>query len=220
MRPVTLFLLPLLSLLTAVWPVGPPRPEVLRGFEPPPGPYAAGHRGVDLAAPPGTPVLAPAAGTVAFAGPVGGRGVLTITLTGTGLPPLRTTYGPVEPLVGAGTTVRPGDLVARVAPGGHCTHPCLHWGLLRGAHYLNPLTLVHGGPSRLLPATGPVLLPGPGPRPPVTRRPPPGQAPRTPPRAMETAASAMTAGSSAAPSSIRRTAASTTPWRSIASRRG
>lgn len=213
MRPVTLFLLPLLSLLTAVWPVGPPRPEVLRGFEPPPGPYAAGHRGVDLAAPPGTPVLAPAAGTVAFAGPVGGLGVLTITLTGTGLPPLRTTYGPVEPLVGAGAAVRPGEVVARVAPGGHCPRSCLHWGLLRGDRYLDPLALLRGGRSRLLPVTGPRPLPALGP---MLR----GQAPRTPPRAMETAASAMTAGSSAAPSSIRRTAASTTPWRSIASRRG
>lgn len=200
MHLVTLLLLPLLSLLGAVWPVGPPRPEVLRGWEPPPGPYAAGHRGVDLAAPPGAPVRAPAAGTVTFAGPVGGRGVLTITLTGTGLPPLRTTYGPVEPLARTGSVVRAGDVVARVAPGGHCPRSCLHWGLLRGEVYLNPLVLVRAGPSRLLP--------------------PPGQAPRTPPRAMDTAASAMTAGSSAAPSSIRRTAASTTPWRSIASRRG
>lgn len=223
MRPVTLLLLPLLSLLTAVWPVGPPRPEVLRGFEPPPGPYAAGHRGVDLAAPPGTPVAAPAAGTVAFAGPVGGRGVLTLILTGTGLPPLRTTYGPVEPLVEAGTAVRPGEVVARVAAGGHCPRSCLHWGLLRGSRYLDPLALLRGGRPRLLPTTGPMVPSVPTPLP-VTLSAagptPRGQTPRTPPRAIETAASAMTAGSSAAPSSIRRTAASTTPWRSIASRRG
>ncbi|MFI8960560.1 M23 family metallopeptidase [Streptomyces sp. NPDC053493] len=142
-----------LTLVTAVWPVGPPRPDVLRGWEPPPGPYAAGHRGVDLAAPPGTAVLAPAAGTVTFAGPVGGHGVLTLTLTGTGLPPLRTTYGPVEPLVRPGAPVEPGDVVARVAPGGHCPTSCLHWGLLRGDTYLNPLTLIRRGPSRLLPVT-------------------------------------------------------------------
>lgn len=42
----------------------------------------------------------------------------------------------------------------------------------------------------------------------------------TPRRAMETAASAITPGSSAAPSSIRRTAASTTPWSNMAAKRG
>jgi hypothetical protein len=35
---------------------------------------------------------------------------------------------------------------------------CLHWGLLRGATYLNPLTLVGAGPIRLLPASGPSTL--------------------------------------------------------------
>lgn len=91
--------------LGLLWPVGPPPPEILRGWHPPPGPYAAGHRGIDLAAPPGTRVLAPAAGTVTFAGPVGGRGVLTLTLPGTGTPPLRTTFTPVTPLVRTGTRV-------------------------------------------------------------------------------------------------------------------
>ncbi|MEV5974404.1 M23 family metallopeptidase [Streptomyces sp. NPDC051921] len=144
----------LLTLTASVWPVGPPRPDVLRGWEPPPTPYAAGHRGVDLAAAPGTPVVAPAAGTVSFAGPVAGHGFLTLTLTGTGLPPLRTTYGPVEPLLPAGAAVRAGDVVARTAEGGHCAEPCLHWGLLRGETYLNPLRLLGHGPSRLLPVTG------------------------------------------------------------------
>ncbi|MER7520225.1 M23 family metallopeptidase [Streptomyces sp. NPDC126499] len=155
MHSMTTLLLSLpLALATAVWPVGPPRPDVLRGWEPPPGPYAAGHRGIDLAAPPGTPVHAPAAGTVTFAGPVGGQGVLVLTLTGTGAPPLRTTYVPVDPLLPPGTTVRPGDLLAHVTPGGHCTRPCLHWGLLRGDTYLNPLRLLGTPPSRLLPVGG------------------------------------------------------------------
>ncbi|MFF9194787.1 M23 family metallopeptidase [Streptomyces sp. NPDC014779] len=145
----------LLTLLTAVWPVGPPRPVVLRGWEPPPGPYAAGHRGLDLAAPPGTPVRAPAAGTVTFAGPVGGQGVLVLTHPGTGRPPLRTTYVPVTPAVPTGTRVRPGDLLAHTTPTPHCPRACLHWGLLRGDTYLNPLLLLTaGGGSRLLPVWG------------------------------------------------------------------
>ncbi|MEX0170239.1 peptidoglycan DD-metalloendopeptidase family protein [Streptomyces sp. LMG1-1-1.1] len=141
----------LLLVLGLLWPVGPPPPEIVRGWKPPPGPYAAGHRGVDLAAAPGVAVLAPAAGTVSFAGPVGGRGVLTLTLPGTGTPPLRTTFTPVVPLLRAGARVRAGTPIARVAPGTHCPESCLHWGLLRGGTYLNPLVLTRRPPSRLLP---------------------------------------------------------------------
>ncbi|MFJ8300355.1 murein hydrolase activator EnvC family protein [Streptomyces sp. NPDC094447] len=149
----------LILFLGLVWPVGPPA-EIVRGWQPPPSPYAAGHRGVDLAAPPGTPVAAPAAGTVTFAGPVGGRGVVTLTLPGSGTPPLRTTFSPVEPLVAAGTRVPAGAAIARVAPGTHCPESCLHWGLLRGDRYLNPLLLVPRGPSRLLPVGGDRVGPG------------------------------------------------------------
>ncbi|MER5308971.1 M23 family metallopeptidase [Streptomyces sp. NPDC002773] len=141
----------LILTLGLLWPVGPPPPEILRGWQPPAGPYAPGHRGVDLAAPPGTEVLAPVEGTVSFAGPVGGRGVLTLTLPGTGSPPLRTTFSPVTPLVPKGDRVPAGTPVARVAPGPHCAESCLHWGLLRGDTYLNPLLLTRRAPSRLLP---------------------------------------------------------------------
>ena len=37
----------------------------------------------------------------------------------------------------------------------HCfPRACLHWGLLRGDTYLDPLTLVGAGPVRLLPLSG------------------------------------------------------------------
>ncbi|MFC9595444.1 M23 family metallopeptidase [Streptomyces sp. NPDC056944] len=144
----------LLATLTLLWPVGPPPPEIVRGWEPPPGPYAAGHRGVDLAAPAGTPVLAPVAGTVTFAGPVGGRGVVSLTLPGTGTPALRTTFSPVTPLVPPGTRVAPGTPIGKVEEGPHCPVTCLHWGLLRGEEYLNPLLLTRRAPSRLLPLAG------------------------------------------------------------------
>ena len=48
-----------------VWPLDP-RPDVVRPFEPPPHPYAAGHRGVDLAGSPGQAVHASLAGTVGY----------------------------------------------------------------------------------------------------------------------------------------------------------
>jgi murein DD-endopeptidase MepM/ murein hydrolase activator NlpD len=58
-----------------VWPVTGP---VIAPFDPPDSPYGSGHRGIDIAAPLGTPVLAPAAGHVTFAGPVGGRLYVTV----------------------------------------------------------------------------------------------------------------------------------------------
>ncbi|MFK4249933.1 M23 family metallopeptidase [Streptomyces angustmyceticus] len=145
------------------WPVGGAAgigPTVVRGWEPPPSPWAAGHRGVDLAASSGAPVRAAAPGRVAFAGTVAGRGVLTIEVSGSGRPPLRTTYEPVRPTVHKGQHVIAGQQVAVLQHGPfHCRAPCLHWGLRRGKSYLDPLSLLprsmlRGGPSRLLPIFG------------------------------------------------------------------
>ncbi|MFD5230977.1 M23 family metallopeptidase [Streptomyces qaidamensis] len=141
------------------WPVGL-RPRVLRGWEPPATVYGPGHRGVDLAAPAGTPVRAVTAGRVSFAGRVAGKGVVSVDLTGTGDPPLRTTYEPVTATVGKGDEVEPGQVIGTVdASGSHCTAACVHWGLRRGEVYLNPLSLLppwllYRGPSRLLPVLG------------------------------------------------------------------
>ncbi|WP_206619555.1 M23 family metallopeptidase [Streptomyces hoynatensis] len=146
------------------WPVpgaeGGPRPTVARLFRPPPEPWAAGHRGVDLRTAPGAPVRAAGAGVVTFAGRVAGRGVVTLELDAGGSPPLRLTHEPVRPAVAAGDRVRAGEVLGELAEGPyHCAEPCLHWGLLRGETYLDPLgllppELLRRGPSRLLPTAG------------------------------------------------------------------
>lgn len=142
-----------------MWPVGV-RPRVPRGWEPPATVYGPGHRGVDLAAAPGTPVRAVADGRMSFAGRVAGKGVVSVELAGTGDPPLRTTYEPVRASVPQGAEVTAGEVIGTVEAGGsHCTAPCVHWGLLRGGTYLDPLSLLppwllHRGPSRLLPVLG------------------------------------------------------------------
>ncbi|ATL30809.1 murein hydrolase activator EnvC family protein [Streptomyces formicae] len=145
----------------ATWPVGT-RPPVVRGWDPPATEYGAGHRGVDLAAPPGAPVRAVAPGRISFAGRVAGRGVVAVELDGTGDPPLRTTYEPVRTALRKGDEVGAGDPVGTLElPTGHCPTSCLHWGLRRAETYLDPLTLLppwllRRGPSRLLPMTGPL----------------------------------------------------------------
>ena len=124
-------------------------PVVTRPFDPPPTPYAAGHRGVDLAGVPGQPVLAAGDGVVAFAGLVAGRPVVSVEHAGG----LRTTYEPVQPGIAAGQVVARGSpLGVLVAGHGGCpAEACLHWGLRRGATYLDPISLFRPPRVRLLP---------------------------------------------------------------------
>lgn len=136
---------------TGVWPLAP-EPEVVRGFEPPPSPYASGHRGADLAGAPGQSVRSALPGTVAFAGSIGGKPVVTVRHGAR-----RTTYEPVVATVAVGDRVAAGDVVGRlVVTDSHCfPAACLHWGLIVGngdaEAYADPLTLVGYGPVRLLP---------------------------------------------------------------------
>ena len=123
--------------------------QITRPFDPPSGAYAAGHRGVDLAGAPGSPVLAAGDGVVVFAGMVAGRPVVSIDhLNG-----LRTTYEPVVPSVAGGQPVARGSPIGTLS-GGHAGCPaeaCLHWGLRRGGAYLDPLLLLRPPRVRLLP---------------------------------------------------------------------
>lgn len=110
-----------------------PEPAVIRPFDPPVMPWDRAHRGVDLAGQPGQVVLAALPGRVGFAGVIAGKPVVA--------------------------SVAPGDMVSAGDPLGHLvivsSHcfpaACLHWGLRRGETYLDPLSLVGGGPVRLLP---------------------------------------------------------------------
>jgi hypothetical protein len=137
------------------WPVGSPTapPSVLRAFAPPDRPWLAGHRGVDLEADAGTTVRSAGAGVVSHAGRLAGRGVVAVVHGD-----LRTTYEPVTAAVSVGMQVAPGEAIGRLESGGHCAPTaCLHWGLLRGDTYVDPLSLLSGGPVRLLPLAGAAL---------------------------------------------------------------
>ncbi|MFI6096605.1 M23 family metallopeptidase [Lentzea sp. NPDC051213] len=127
------------------WPLPPPHP-VVRTFHAPATPFGPGHRGVDLAGAEGTPVLAAGDGVVVYAGAVAARTLVSVEHRGG----LRTTYEPVAPAVAAGRPVRRGEVLGHLQPG-HCASPCLHWGVRRGAEYLDPLRLVSPGRVRLLP---------------------------------------------------------------------
>ncbi|MDH2430104.1 M23 family metallopeptidase [Sphaerisporangium sp. TRM90804] len=125
----------------------------MRPFAPPPLPWLAGHRGVDLDARPRRPVHAAGAGVVVYAGPFAARGVVSIAHADG----LRTTYLPVRTTVRRGQTVRRGDIIGVVEKprhtdaAAHCPATCLHWGLIGPDGYLDPLLLLARGQVRLLP---------------------------------------------------------------------
>jgi murein DD-endopeptidase MepM/ murein hydrolase activator NlpD len=157
------------------WPLDPPV-AVVAGFTAPAGPFAPGHRGVDLAGHVGDPVRSAAAGVVAFAGRVAGRGVVSVDHPGG----LRTSYEPVTATVARGDQVGAGAVLGRLeAAASHCPPAaCLHWGLRRGETYLDPRSMLGAARVRLLPVWGPagaaVLPAGAAESLPLTRRPAPG----------------------------------------------
>lgn len=112
---------------------------VVQPFDAPASPYAAGHRGVDFAAAPGTPVRATGDGVVTFAGAVADT-LHVVVAHGSDL---RTSYSFLTRV-----DVRVGQHVARgfvvglagsVGPG----HPVgeLHFGLRIGERYVDPMVL-------------------------------------------------------------------------------
>ncbi|MGH1564913.1 peptidoglycan DD-metalloendopeptidase family protein [Mumia sp. DW29H23] len=145
-----------------VWPLDP-RPAVVRAYEEPAGPYAAGHRGLDVAGSAGAPVRAVDDGVVAFAGRVAGVEVVSVDHGG-----VRSTYQPVGALVRSGDAVRRGAILGRLLlAGSHC-HPraCLHLGRRHGTAYADPLALLDRAAAvRLVTPYGPPPVPPPDPAP-------------------------------------------------------
>ena len=130
------------------WPLSL-RPAVLRRFDQPRDQWSPGHRGVDLVAAVGEPVLSAGNGVVAFSGVIAGRGVITIRHAGG----LRTTYEPVDERLTSGTLVHRGSRIGMLsATAGHCVPlTCLHWGAISGQTYRDPLSLLGFGQPILLP---------------------------------------------------------------------
>lgn len=98
------------------------------------------HSGLDIGARIGTPVVAPAAGTVTFAGPQGDYGLTLIIDHGNDL---RSLYAHLSKLeVGADETVRPGQVVARTGNTGRSSGPHLHYEIQLQERAVNPRTFL------------------------------------------------------------------------------
>ena len=139
-----------LSLGSWSWPVTGP---VIDAYVAPAFPFSAGHRGIDIAAPIGVEVRAPATGTVHYVGWVVDRPVLSID-HGTGV---LSSYEPVTSELVAGDVLSAGDVIGRLADtnANHCVNSCLHFGVRVDGDYVNPALFLGGVPwSVLYPVPG------------------------------------------------------------------
>jgi murein DD-endopeptidase MepM/ murein hydrolase activator NlpD len=137
---------------------------VVRGFDARAGPYGPGHRGIDIAAPVGMSIRAPAAGKVVFAGPVAGTTWISLQVA----PGVRVTLGPVLDPVTAGSIPARAP-IGRLGPGHAAAVPgrtgaggaTLHLGVRVDGMYVDPLAYLVDGPRpRLAPLPTPDGLPG------------------------------------------------------------
>ncbi|UCG23354.1 MAG: peptidoglycan DD-metalloendopeptidase family protein [Chloroflexota bacterium] len=104
------------------------------------GPYDRYHEGLDFSAYGGTPVYAPAAGTVAIAEELIARGGAVILDHGLGI--YSGFYHLSEILVEPGQTVTQGHLLGRVGSTGLSTGNHLHWDLLAAGTWVDPMAWI------------------------------------------------------------------------------
>jgi murein DD-endopeptidase MepM/ murein hydrolase activator NlpD len=135
---------------------------LVRGFDARAGPYGPGHRGIDVAAPVGALVRAPAAGSIVFAGQVAGTNRVSILVA----PGVLVTLGPLLDRPVTAGRVRSRVPVGRVGPGHLAAPPgqgatTLHLSLRVDGEYVDPLAYLVDRPRpRLAPLPAPGGLPG------------------------------------------------------------
>jgi murein DD-endopeptidase MepM/ murein hydrolase activator NlpD len=111
--------------------------------------YSRMHKGVDFAAPTGTPIYAAGSGRVAAAGRNGGYGnYIRIRHSGE----YSTAYGHLSRIgkgISPGRRVRQGQVIGYVGATGRATGPHLHYEVLRNGTQINPLKIKQPAATQL-----------------------------------------------------------------------
>ena len=98
------------------------------------------HKGLDIRARPGTPIIAPGKGTVSFAGGDGAYG-LSVEIQHNRT--ITTKYGHLQRIiVREGQQVRRGDIIGFVGSTGRSTGPHLHYEVKLGGLHVNPMRYI------------------------------------------------------------------------------
>jgi murein DD-endopeptidase MepM/ murein hydrolase activator NlpD len=112
------------------------------------------HKGLDWAAPTGTPIVAAFGGTLSSAGDGGGYGNLVILSHAGGIETRYAHLSAFAPGLGAGQAIKAGDLIGYVGTTGRSTGPHLHFELYEGGTAVDPLTVGGGGGGAVVASNG------------------------------------------------------------------
>lgn len=127
------------SLLASIPSATPLDGWITSGFGPRVSPFTGQktmHKGIDVAAPIGTPIFAPADGVVIFSGAKAGFGNFIMLAHGYGVV---SRYGHnAQNMVQPGQKVKRGDQIATVGMSGRSTGPHLHYEILVNGRYADP----------------------------------------------------------------------------------
>lgn len=107
------------------------------------------HRGVDFAAPTGTPVVAASDGVVGAAGSRGGYGRTVVLQHPGGTETLYAHLSAFAPGLAPGQPVRQGQMIGRVGSTGRSTGPHLHYEIIEAGMQVDPAKAQVGAPIRL-----------------------------------------------------------------------
>jgi murein DD-endopeptidase MepM/ murein hydrolase activator NlpD len=117
----------------SIWPVEHPDRQVISRF----GPRGQrDHKGMDIKAPTGTPIMAAADGEVTYAGTRSGYGLVVEINHGDGV---GTVYGHMDEIsVAVGDFLQQGDLIGTVGATGNASTPHLHYEVLIDGEIYDP----------------------------------------------------------------------------------
>lgn len=122
---------------TLAWPANG---RFTSGFKPS---HRPNHKGIDIAAPIGTPIYAAAGGVVTAAGSASGYGNRIIIAHGNGLSTLYAHMYADTILVSPGQNVKRGQKIAEVGNAGRSTGPHVHFEVLKGSTPVNPMSYLN-----------------------------------------------------------------------------
>jgi murein DD-endopeptidase MepM/ murein hydrolase activator NlpD len=103
--------------------------------------YSKMHRGIDFAAPTGTPIMAAGNGTVRFAGRRGGYGKYVSIRHNAEYDTAYAHMSRIAPDVTPGKRVKQGDIIGYVGTTGRSTGPHLHYEVMVNNQQINPMSI-------------------------------------------------------------------------------
>src|SRR5690606_33220038 len=103
--------------------------------------YSKMHRGIDFAAPTGTPIMAAGSGVLQFVGRKGGYGKYISIRHNAEYTTAYAHMSRFAPGMSVGKRVKQGDIIGHIGTTGRSTGPHLHYEVMANNHKINPMSI-------------------------------------------------------------------------------